>query len=345
MNALVLKTYNNLVYEQVPEPTVAPDEVLVQVAACGICGSDVHGVDGSTGRRVPPIIMGHEAAGTIVACGSAVRGWAVGERVTFGCVIHCTRCFHCRRGEPELCEDRRWLGVSIPGFSKDGAFAEFVAVPQQILVRVPDDLSFARAALMEPLTIAAHALSRTPPALYDTAVVVGSGMIGLLVVQLLKLAGAGRIIAVDINDGRLEMALRNGATHVLNSRRDDVAAIVRHLCNGRGADVAFEAVGSSDTVNLALACLRKGGAATLIGNLAARVEFPLQEFVIGQLTLRGTTNAAAEWEACLQMVRDGVVDVDSLISATAPLADGAAWFARLQRGEPGLMKVILEPGR
>lgn len=345
MNALVLKAYNNLVYEQVAEPASAPDEVLVKVAACGICGSDVHGVDGSTGRRVPPIIMGHEAAGHIVGCGPAVQGWQVGDRVTFGCVIHCTRCFHCRRGEPELCEDRRWLGVSIPGFRKDGAFAEYVAVPQQILVRVPDALPFTRAALMEPLTIAAHALSRTPPALYDCAVVVGSGMIGLLVVQLLKLAGAGRIIAVDISDQRLEMAQRFGATHVLNSQRDDVAAAVRRLSSGRGADVAFEAVGAGETVRLALACLRKGGAATLIGNLAPRVEIALQEFVIGQLTVRGTTNAAGEWEACLQMVSDGKVDVDSLISATAPLADGVAWFDRLQRGEPGLMKVILEPGQ
>ncbi len=343
MKALNLKAYNELVYEICPEPLMEPGEVLVRVAACGICGSDVHGVDGSTGRRVPPIIMGHEAAGEIVACGESVQGWQVGDRVTFGCVIHCTNCFYCQRGELELCEHRRWLGVSIPGFRKHGAFAEFVAVPQQILFRVPPELSYERAAMMEPLTIAAHALARTHMALYDTAVVVGSGMIGLLVVQLLKLAGAGRIVAVDIDDRRLELAERFGATHLLRSDRDDVPAAVRNLNQGRRADVVFEAVGLGSTVSLAVACARKGGVLTLIGNLAPRVEVPLQEIVLGELTMRGTTNASTEWDACLQMLSSGAVNVDALISTVAPLSEGVEWFGRLRRAESGLMKVILQP--
>lgn len=343
MQALNLKAYNELVYETHPEPELQPHEVLVQVAACGICGSDVHGVDGSTGRRIPPIIMGHEAAGEIVACGPAVQGWQPGDRVTFGCVIHCTHCCYCQRGEPELCERRQWLGVSIPGFRKHGAFAEYVAVPQQILFRIPPELTYERAAMMEPLTIAAHALARSRVALFDTAVVVGSGMIGLLVVQLLKLVGAGRIIAVDINERRLELAGRFGATDLLRSDRDDVPAIVRELGHGRGADVVFEAVGASATVALAIASARKGGALTLIGNLAPRVEVPLQEIVLGELTLRGTTNASTEWDACLQMLSTGAVNVDALISTVAPLAEGAEWFSRLRCGEPRLMKVILKP--
>lgn len=343
MQAMVLRAYNELACEDVPEPVLEPGEVLVRVAACGICGSDVHGVDGSTGRRVPPIIMGHEAAGVIAACGPTVTGWQVGDRVTFGCVIHCTQCFYCQRGELELCENRRWLGVSLPGFRKHGAFAEYVAVPQQILFRVPDELPFVRAAMMEPLTIAAHALARTRLGLYDTVVVVGSGMIGLLVIQLLKLAGAGRIVAVDIDPGRLELARRFGATHVLRSDCDDPPAAVRALTAGRGADVAFEAVGIAPTVNLAVACVRKGGALTLIGNLAAKVDLPLQEIVIGELTLRGTTNASTEWDACLQMLSSGAVNVDALISAVAPLGEGPQWFDRLRRGEAGLMKVVLQP--
>jgi L-iditol 2-dehydrogenase len=350
MKALILKAYNQLVYEECPEPAIETGEVLVRVAACGICGSDVHGVDGSTGRRVPPIIMGHEAAGSIVACGPGVQGWHVGERVTFGCVIHCAHCYYCRRGELELCENRRWLGVSIPGLRKHGAFAEYVAVPQQILFRVPDELSFVRAAMMEPLTIAAHALARTSPAPHDMAVVVGSGMIGLLVVQLLKLAGARHIVAVDIDDRRLELAGRFGATHLLRSDRHDVPAAVRSLSHGRGADVVFEAVGAAPTVALAIACARKGGSLTLIGNLASKVEVPLQEIVIGELTLRGTTNASSEWDACLEMVSSGAVEVDALISAVAPLSEGAEWFSRLRqpvaghRPEAGLMKIILQPG-
>jgi L-iditol 2-dehydrogenase len=236
------------------------------------------------------------------------------------------------------------LGVSIPGFRKDGAFADLVAVPQQILVRVPDALSMERAAMMEPLTIAAHAIGRTPPQLFDSVVVVGTGMIGLLVVQLLHIAGAGRIIAVDINDQRLEMARRFGATDLVRSDGPDAVAEVRRLCHGRGADVAFEAVGIGPTVNLALSSLRKGGSATLIGNLTPRVEISLQDVVISSLTVRGTTNASTEWEACLDMVSTGAVDVDRLISAIAPLSEGVDWFERLRQGEPGMMKVILRPG-
>jgi L-iditol 2-dehydrogenase len=343
MKALNLRAINELAIEEWPTPNLEPNEVLVRVAACGICGSDVHGVDGSTGRRVPPIIMGNEAAGQIVACGAAVTGWQTGDRVTFGCVIHCAACFYCRRGELELCENRRWLGVSIPGFRKHGAFAEYVAVPQQILFRIPQELTYERAAMMEPLTIAAHALARTQLALYDTVVVVGTGMIGLLVVQLVKLSGASRIVAVDIDDRRLELASHFGATDLLRSHRDDVPAAVRALTGGRGADVTFEVVGTGATVALAIACTRKGGSLTLIGNLAPTIEVPLQEIVLGELTLRGTTNASTEWDACLQMLSCGAVNVDALVSAVAPLAEGVEWFDRLRRAEPGLMKVILRP--
>jgi len=287
--------------------------------------------------------MGHEASGVINALGPDVQGWAVGDRVTFGCVIHCTHCYHCRRGQPQLCDGRRWLGVSIPGVRKDGAFAEYVAVPQQILFGVPDGVSFERAAMMEPLTIAAHAVARTPLDLYDSAVVVGAGMIGLLVIQLLKAAGCGQVIAVDVNPARLALAERFGATVLLRPDLDDVPAAVARLCAGRGADVAFEAVGTGATVNLALTSLRKGGSLTLIGNLAQRVDLPLQEMVIRELTLRGTTNAAHEWDACLQMLARGVVEVDPLISMIAPLREGVGWFDRLLKGDPGLMKVILKP--
>lgn len=128
MKALVLKEYNYLVYD-IPEPQIASDEVLVQVKACGICGSDVHGVDGSTGRRIPPIIMGHEAAGVIAEVGCDVSGWQIGDRVTFDIAIYCGKFHFCRRGMVNLCDNRRILGVSTPEFRMHGAFAEYVAVP------------------------------------------------------------------------------------------------------------------------------------------------------------------------------------------------------------------------
>lgn len=343
MKALVLKQYNHLVYEEVPEPHIAPDEVLVQVKACGICGSDVHGVDGSTGRRIPPIIMGHEASGVIAEVGANVSGWQIGDRVTFDAATYCGQCYFCHRGMVNLCDDRRIVGVSTPEFRMHGAFAEYVAVPQKVLYRLPDGLSFERAAMMEAVSVAAHAIERTPISLQDTAVVVGSGMIGLLVIQLLKIAGCGQIIAVDLEQDRLDKACSLGADVGLKSGVDDVKAEVYRRTGGRGADITVEAVGLTPTVEMAIASLRKGGSLTMLGNFAPTVELPLQEVVIRQLTLIGSTNAAGESEACLDMLASGAVNVDTLISAVAPLSEGVSWFERLQKREAGLMKVILGP--
>ena len=144
MKALVLKQYGHLEYEDVPEPHVGPNDVLIEVRACGICGSDVHGLDGSTGRRIPPVIMGHEAAGVIAEVGSGVSGWRRGDRVTFDSTIYCGECHFCRRGMINLCDNRRVLGVSCDEYRQNGAFAEYVAVPQHILYRLPEGLTFER---------------------------------------------------------------------------------------------------------------------------------------------------------------------------------------------------------
>ena len=182
MKALVLRAHKQFAYEDVPAPEAGPGEVVVAVKACGICGSDVHGMDGSTGRRRPPLVMGHEAAGVIASVGNGVTGWTAGDRVTFDSTIYCGHCEFCRRGLINLCDNRRVLGVSCEDYRQNGAFAEFVAVPQHILYRLPDGLAFEHAALVEPFAIALHAIRRAPPTLNDAVVVVGAGMIGLALV-------------------------------------------------------------------------------------------------------------------------------------------------------------------
>jgi L-iditol 2-dehydrogenase len=344
VKALVLKEYNHFSYEDVPEPTIGPDEVLMQVKACGICGSDIHGMDGSTGRRIPPVIMGHEASGVIAEVGRDVTGWQAGDRVTFDSTVYCGHCHFCRQGLINLCDDRRVLGVSCADYRQDGAFAEYIALPERILYRLPDTLSFERAALVEPVSIAFHGVSRVPIKLNDSAVVVGAGMVGLFVVQALRAAGCGQIIAVDIDAGRLEMARSLGADVGLRSDTSDVPAEVARLTNGRGADVAMEVVGIGAAVQTAIACVRKGGSVGLVGNLAPRIDFPLQAVVTRQITLYGTCCSCFEYPACLDMITRGTINVDALISEVAPLSEGAAWFDRLYAREPGLMKVVLTPG-
>lgn len=343
MKALVLTAYNTLSIQSEPIPQIGPEDVLVRVKACAICGSDVHGMDGSSGRRIPPVIMGHEASGIIEKTGEKVIEYQPGDRVTFDSTIYCGTCYFCRRGEINLCDNRRVIGVSCDDYRMNGAFAEYIAIPQRILYRVPDSVSFEQAAMVEPLSVAFHAVRRSPVSINQTAVVVGSGMIGLLIIQLLKLAGCGQIIAIDRIQERLGMARKFGADQALNADKDDIIETVQSLTHHRGADVSFEVVGMTATTQTAIQCVKKGGAVTLVGNVKPVIDFPLQAVVTRQLTLNGTCASAGEYPDCLDLIAKGKVDVNAFISAVAPLEEGDQWFKRLYASEPGLMKVILKP--
>ena len=343
MKAMLLTEYEHLEVTDLPTPEVGAGELLVEVRACGICGSDIHGYDGSTGRRIPPLVMGHEASGVVAKVGEGVKGFAVGDRVTFDSTVSCGKCPYCRSGHINLCDNRRVLGVSCGEYRQHGAFAEYVVVPEHISYRLPDGVSFEHAAMIEAVSIAVHAANRAKPTLGDTALVVGSGMIGLLAIQAVKLAGAARVIAVDLEDSRLAVAKSLGADVTLNAKTTDVPAEVAKLTGGRGADVTLEVVGATPTIKTAIAATRKGGTVVLVGNLAPNVEMPLQAIVTRELSVLGSCASNGEYPACIELLSSGAIKVDPLITATASLDEGPAWFARLHRGEPGAMKVILKP--
>ncbi len=343
MKALTLKEYGKFVYGDSPDPQTEDNEVMVQVKACGICGSDVHGMDGSTGRRLPPVIMGHEAAGVITQVGARVQGWRVGDRVTFDSTISCGECWRCRRGEINLCERRRVLGVSCADYRRDGAFAQMVAVPSHILYRIPPKVAFHQAAMTEPLSVGFHAVRLARPEVGESAVVVGAGMIGLLLIQVLRASGCSTIIALDVDERKLRRARELGADIGLDSKSADSIKQVLERTEGRGADMAFEAVGITAAVGRALEAVRMGGRVVLVGNLSPKIDLALQSVVTRQVSLLGSCASQGEYPACLDLIARGRVNVDSFISARAPLSEGAAWFDRLYRQEPDLMKVILEP--
>jgi L-iditol 2-dehydrogenase len=343
VKALLLSAYKQLDIVEMPAPRPAADELLIRIKACGICGSDVHGYDGSTGRRIPPIVMGHEAAGVVEAVGSAVSNFHAGDRVTFDSTVYCGKCFYCRRGLINLCDSREVIGVSTPAFRRMGAFAEYVTVPARIAYLLPENLSYSHAALIEAVSVAVHGVSLTPVALEDTVVVVGAGMIGLLALQATRQTGAGKVFVVDVDDSRLELARSLGATNTFNSRNADVVPQILEQTAGRGADAALECVGSTIPVKLALDSVRKGGAVTLIGNVAPTIELGLQSAVTRQIRLQGSCASAGEYPACISLISRGAIRVDPLLSTVAPLEDGASWFHRLYEREPGLLKVVLEP--
>jgi len=266
-----------------------------------------------------------------------------GDRVTFDSTIYNPDSFFSRRGMVNLCDDRRVLGVSCEDYRQPGAFAELVAVPAHITYSLPAAMTFEQAAMVEPVSVAVHARRLTPLDPGDTAVVFGAGLIGLMTVQVLRSVGVKRIVAVDIDDARLAVAREVGASDVLNSASGDVPAAVKGLTEGRGADVAFEAVGIEPTIRSAIAAVRKGATVTLIGNLSSDVSLPLQSVVTRQIRLQGSCASSGEYPECLELISSGKVNVDRFISATAPLEAGPGWFDRLYKQEPGLMKVLLKP--
>lgn len=347
MKALLLESPGQLRHCDVQTPTPGPGEVLVRVAACGICGSDVHGYTGSTGRRIPPLVMGHEAAGTVDAVGAGVDDLPVGTRVALDSTVFCGSCEHCRAGRENLCTDRQVLGVSCGQYRRHGCFAEFVVVPRRVAYPIPDSLDFLSAALLEPLTIALHAvhLAEVGPST-RSAVVVGAGPIGLACVAALRAYGVQRVASIDLDAGRLEQATRIGATETIPAGEEAGKAAARwgtSTADTDGADVVFEAVGATAPVRTAVDACTRGGTVVLVGNVSPSIELPLQAVVTRQLRLQGSCSSAGSYPEAIRLVSEGRIDLSSFVSRVAPLSEGVEWFERLHHREPGLVKVVLRP--
>jgi 2-desacetyl-2-hydroxyethyl bacteriochlorophyllide A dehydrogenase len=343
MKALVLEKYNELVYRDVSDPVINTDEVLFKVMACGICGSDVHGLDGSTGRRIPPMIMGHEASGIIYKTGTNVNDWKTGDRVTFDSTVYPLNDWFTSEGLYNLSDNREVLGVSPGTYKRNGAFAEFIAIPRHILYKIPDRVTFEQAAMVEAVAVALHSINISGIRMGDKCVVVGVGMIGIFIVKLLKISGASKIIAIDSNDLRLEQAKKAGADNTFLSNAEGLVEKINNLTNNRGADISFEAVGKSESVNTAIDLVRKGGRIILVGNISQTIDFPLQKVVTRELKVLGSCAIRGEYETVLTLLETGKITVDDQISAVVPLSDGALWFEKLYKKEENLNKVILVP--
>ena len=345
MKALLLSEYKKLELTDLPRPQPGAGEVLVKVAACGICGSDVHGYDGTSGRRIPPIVMGHEAAGIIAETGPGVSGFKNGDRITFDSTVYCGECDFCRKGQVNLCDFRQVVGVSCGDYRRYGAFAEYVVVPQRILYHLPDSLSFPEAAMLEAVSVALHAVRVTEMCGGETALVIGAGMIGLLTLQAALAAGAGRVMIADVDATRLKMAKEMGADEALHLSGAELIAEIMRLTAAKGADVVLEAVGRNETISAAIDSVRKGGTVTLIGNITPEIKLPLQKVVSREIRLQGTAASAGEYPEAIKLMTAGKIRVKPLISAVSPLDEGPRWFERLYSHEPNLMKVVLTPSQ
>jgi L-iditol 2-dehydrogenase len=338
MKALVFAGPGEMPLRDHPEPSPAAGEVVVAVRAAGICGSDVHGFLGATGRRRPGVVMGHEAAGDVIEVGAGVTSVRPGDRVILRSILACGHCEGCLRGQPNLCRDRRGMGMHF-----DGAYAERIAVPEALLLPMPDTLSYEEGALVEPLAVAMHAVNITPFALLDFVVVIGAGAIGLLTLLAARLRGAGSIVVTDLSAHRLAVARSLGADLTIDVSTSDPVERVLAATNGRGADAVLEAVGVSATTGQSVRVARSGGHVTWIGNSAPVVELPMQELVTRELTLRGSYGFAGEFEQAADAIAAGTIDVRQLIERFAPLDEGSELFTELGSGELDAVKVVLTP--
>jgi len=338
MRALVFRGPGEMPLEDRPDPRPGPGQVVVAVRASGICGSDVHGFAGATGRRRIGVVMGHEAAGEVASVGRGVTSVRAGDRVVLRSILPCGRCDRCRHGQPNLCLERQGMGMHF-----DGAYAEQIVVPEALLLPLPDSLSFQEGALVEPLAVAMHAVNITPFELTDVVAVVGAGAIGLLTLLAARNRGAGSIIVTDRDAHRLGVARLLGADQAIDVGASDPVEVVAAETNGRGADVVFEAVGIVATVAQSIAIARSGANVTWIGNSAPEVALPMQQIVTRELTIRGAYGFVGEFEQAADALASGLIDGRRLIECVAGLDEGPELFRQLAAGSLAAVKVVLTP--
>lgn len=317
--------------EEVPTPKPGPGEVLVRVAGCGMCHTDLHYLDhGVATFKPPPIILGHEPAGTVAETGEGVADWSEGDRVLIPAILSCGRCRYCRMGRENLCERLQMLGNHV-----DGAYAEHVVAPASELVALPEEIPLEQASVIaDAVSTPYHAVKhRGRVQLGDAVAVVGCGGVGLNLVQCATAAG-GNVIAIDLNDDRLAIARQLGAEETINPEgMERLDKHVRRLTRG-GVDVAFEAIGSPGTIELAFSLLRKGGRLCLIGYSDQPVSISAARLMFFELEIVGSLGCGGgDYPEIVELVRQGTLQLDPVVSGTVPLEEIETGFDRLRRGE------------
>ena len=339
MKALVYYGPEDLRLAEIADSKPAPGEALIRVRACGICGSDVHGYLGITGRRIPPMVMGHEFSGEVAEVGEGVTGIKVGDRVAPYPVIFCGDCEPCRQGDVHVCLHKKALGV----LECNGAMAEYVSLPAKLLFKLADAVSFEVGSMMEPLAVSYRGVNHAGDLTGKSVFIVGAGTIGLLAMAVVKMRNPARIFVSDLSDIRLGVAKKMGADTILNPSKDSVCDIINRETGGVGVDVAFEAVGATPTVQQAMAGLRVGGTAVWIGNSAKMIQINMQEIVTRELRVFGTfLYTFKEFGDVADLLNSGKLNVEPMISLKAPMMErGVELFARLAKDPGPLIKVIL----
>lgn len=320
--------------EEVPLEPLTPDGVRIEVACCGVCGSDVHTLEGKFPLLRPPRVIGHECAGTVVEIGGEVTTIRVGDRVSIDTNAYaCDTCHFCRRGEPNLCPHRL-----VP----PGAFAEFVTVPERIVYKLPDGISMEVGSLAEPLACAQHAVDLSELQSGSTVLIVGGGSMGLLLLLLALGSGAARAIVSDPVPAKRELALKLGAAAAVDPLKEDLLERVLEETGGVGVDCSFEAVGRPTTIGQAVACTRRGGRVIIVGVADPEAEITLNPYQIyaRELTIRGSYIRRFTFSRALHWLTR--LNLEPLLSTRFPLEETYAAIQATREGQG--VKNLVVPG-
>ena len=351
MQALVYHGNKDIRLQDWLEPEPGPGEVKLQVTYCGICATDIeewqfgplyvqHGSPNPLTGRMAPIIMGHEIAGRVVQCGSGVEGLEPGDRVAVQDVMSCGECFWCRRGDRSSCPRQ-----AITGFSADGGLAEYLAWPADLCVKLPDHVGDDEASLIEPASVAVHAVRRSGVRVGNRVAVLGVGTVGLLTLQTLKAAGA-IVYAIDIKARNLALASTLGADAVIDASAEDPGPALRDLTDGIGPDMTFEVSGAVEAPVQAIQWVRPRGRVVLVGIYADQPRFNFHDIVGGEKEVVGSVSLEGrDTKEAVRLLSEGKLRVRDLISDVIPLSrvieDG---FERMLSPEKDIFRILIRPG-
>lgn len=339
MKALVYHGPEDIRLQETADVLPGADQVKLRVRATGICGSDVHGYAGITGRRLAPMIMGHEFAGEVAEAGDAVTSLQVGDRVVPFPIIACGRCSYCHLGQENMCSAKKLYGV----LDMDGSMTEYICVNEKQVIKLDSHVDYAEAAMVEPLAVALHGVRKAGDLGGKNVLIVGAGTIGLFTLALVKLARPAHIFISDLIEHRLSAAKQMGADTLIKADQTDPTALIQEMTGLTGVDCSIECVGAASTARQALQALKTGGKSIWIGNSAKMIETNMQEIVTRELTVSGSyLYTRDDFLEIIELLKQQQLNIKPVISRRISLEEGPAMFDTLFHAPADLIKVIIQ---